>query len=105
MQVFMFQAALWCEACARPAHVNESDESSYDSDEWPKGPYADGGGEADTPQHCDGCGLFLENPLTADGLAYVAERLAEFRELHGAAEPLTETLADWSAFYGMAEES
>jgi hypothetical protein len=28
-------------------------ESDYDSEDLPKGPYADGGGEADTPQHCD----------------------------------------------------
>jgi len=28
------------------------------------GPYPDGGGEADAPQHCGGCGVFLENPLT-----------------------------------------
>jgi hypothetical protein len=43
-------------------------ESDYDSDDLPKGPYADGGGEADTPQHCDDCRRFLENPLTGDGL-------------------------------------
>jgi hypothetical protein len=34
-------------------------ESDYDSDDLPKGPYAQGGGEADTPQHCEGCGQFL----------------------------------------------
>jgi len=111
MRVFMFQAALWCEACARatmagklrPAHVNPEDESSYDSGEWFKGPYTEGGGESDTPQHCDGCGLFLENPLTADGLAYVAERLAGF-----VADPHNgnaDVLAVWREFYGMAEES
>ncbi len=50
-----------------------SDESSYDSDEWPKGPYGDGGGEADVPQHCGHCKEFLENPLTPEGMAYVRE--------------------------------
>lgn len=28
------------------------DESLYDSGEWPKGPYGNGGGEANSPQHC-----------------------------------------------------
>ena len=43
-----------------------TDESDYDSDDLSKGPYPDDGGEADTPRHCDTCGVFLENPLTAD---------------------------------------
>lgn len=84
MNVYMFQAALLCAECGltqcgiltvhekRPA--DPSDESSYESDEYPKGPYPNGGGEADTPQHCDACGLFLENPLTADGDDYVREQ-------------------------------
>jgi hypothetical protein len=54
-------------------------ESSYDSDEWPKGPYCDGGGEADNPQHCACCTVFLCNPLTQDGVAYVRAML-ESRE-------------------------
>jgi hypothetical protein len=81
MHVYVFQAALICDTCGtlykqgtdRPAHVDESDESSYDSDEWPKGPYSDGGGEADSPCHCDHCGVFLDNPLTPDGSDYVKE--------------------------------
>jgi len=44
-----------------------------DSDTYPQGPYADGGGESDTPAHCDVCGVFLENPLTPDGVEYVRE--------------------------------
>lgn len=60
-------------AAFRKLACDISDESSYDSDEWPKGPYPDGGGEADTPQHCAGCHEFLENPLTSDGYEYVRE--------------------------------
>lgn len=97
MKVYLFRAALWCEACGdkyraenvKPPHVEESNESSFDSDEWPKGPYRDGGGEADSPQHCDGCGVFLENPLTDDGRAYVAE------------SRLTPISAHWRRFYGI----
>lgn len=81
MLVYMFQAALLCETCGvvqRAKLVNtdnaptdSDDESSYDSDDFPKGPYPNGGGEADTPQHCDHCGIFLENSLTNDGVLYV----------------------------------
>lgn len=63
------------------------DESSYDSDEYPKGPYDDEQ-ESDTPQHCGSgeiclcaeklangvvVGKFLENNLTVDGVNYVIE--------------------------------
>jgi hypothetical protein len=79
----MYRAALYCEGCGeairarlnaegqRPADTEA--ESTYDSDDYPKGPYPQGGGEADTPQHCDACSVFLENPLTPDGTAYVLE--------------------------------
>jgi hypothetical protein len=66
-----------------------TDESDYDSDDLPKGPCPSGGGEADTPQHCDGCGAFLENPLTGDGLRYINEKLTEHaRKGSGNAEVL-----------------
>ena len=49
----------------------DMDEDSYDSDDYPKGPYYDGGGEADSPNHCGNCSVHLENPLTTDGEEYV----------------------------------
>ncbi len=71
-------------------------ESTWDSDDFPKGPYPDGGGEADTPQHCDGCSTFLHNPLTDDGYAYVADALEQFcDDNRGDRELLTE----WARFY------
>jgi hypothetical protein len=116
MNVYIFQAALICEDCHaalteahdKPAHVDESDEYSYDSDEWPKGPYSDGGGEADTPCHCDRCGVFLENPLTPDGDTYVRELAAPFEtapdmswdEIATAAEEGgSPVLGEWIRFY------
>jgi hypothetical protein len=89
MQVYMYQAALYCEACGEAirerltaegkAPSNPEDEHSFDSGDFPKGPYPEGGGEADCPQHCDACGLFLENALTADGLDYVREAILRTR--------------------------
>jgi hypothetical protein len=40
--------------------------------------YVDGGGESDCPQHCGTCGVYLENPLTKDGIAYVLEAIEEY---------------------------
>ena len=95
MDAYIYAAALWCPDCirevklakAKPAHADEADESTYDSDEWPKGPYPNGGGEADCPQHCDACGVFLENPLTGGGESYVREHVEEDSILVGARCP------------------
>lgn len=38
----------------------------------------DGGGEGDVPTNCAGCGVFLENPLTQDGVKYVLEKCEEW---------------------------
>lgn len=85
MNVYIYQAALLCEDCgikareeltaAGKAPEDPGDENTYDSDDFPKGPVDDGGGEADCPQHCDECKVFLENPLTSDGVKYVRERV------------------------------
>jgi hypothetical protein len=81
MDVYTYRATLWCEDCTdhikrhlpMPKHVDEGDESSYDSDDWPKGPTTDD--ECDYPSHCEGCQVFLQNRLTDDGARYVAHRL------------------------------
>ncbi len=98
MDAYMYRAALYCKDCITAIKV-ELDwkyegypEAEYDSDEYPKGPYPDGGGEADSPQHCDCCHLFLENPLTGDGESYVKEAL----EHHGGCRSVLE---DWASFY------
>ena len=51
--------------------ADPSDEYSYDSDEYPK--RCDVSEESDSPSHCGGCGIFLENNLTTDGDDYVKE--------------------------------
>ena len=64
------------------------DPDNCDSDEYPCGPYADGGGESDTPSHCGACGEFLENPLTSHGYEYVREVAS----------------AEWDDFYGIERD-
>lgn len=98
MNAYIYCADIYCEGCAsaikkdlhakglRPAYYKN--ESQFDSSEWPKGPFEDGGGESDSPQHCgnhekclnaivwpDGTksGCFLENPLTEEGYSYVRD--------------------------------
>lgn len=93
MDTYIYQADLYCDECAGDtAQPYAALDVGLDSDDIAIGPYADGGGEADCPQHCGGCGVFLENPLTGDGVEYVraavldgigkAEVLAEWREYY-----------------------
>ena len=132
MNVYIFQAALLCEACgeskcAELAKANkyidddgqeqagcpvcegehadigldcrafkadkngnlrpDSDmEAHWDSGMHPKGPYPNGGGEADIPHHCDHCGVFLENPLTPEGDSSLRAEAEKFKSDMGWAE-------------------
>ena len=105
MNAYIFQGALLCEECGEKMKDlidvtdftdDASDEYTFDSDDYPKGPYQDGGGEADTPHHCDDCDIFLENPLTEDGKLYVREQLVKHAASgHGD----DETIKTWSEFY------
>ena len=73
MNVYVYQAALLCEDCgeatrqrlteAGKAPHDIDDETTYDSDDFPKGPYPNGGGESDYPENCDQCHVSLDNPV------------------------------------------
>lgn len=84
---YIYQADILCHDCASGvmanlAGVKQHDGQpmavSEDSDDYPQGPYPDGGGEADCPQHCGECGEFLDNPLTTEGYEYVREALSDY---------------------------
>lgn len=108
MNAYIYAAALFCEACAasllgvgvdgirdeigRRRSARGLPDGATDTDAVPDGPYSDGGGESDCPAHCDGCGLFLENPLTSDGYAFVRDAI-----INGDGDP--EVLAEWASFY------
>ena len=103
MNAYVYQSALWCPDCIRDIKKrlkakgkepeSPDDERTYDSDDYPKGPYSQGGGEADTPNHCDGCKVFLENPLTSDGEAAVR---AAGRDPKNAKNPVVK---EWKEYY------
>ncbi len=111
MNAYVYQAALWCEECIRSikldllqAHMmpnNPGDEKSYDSDDYPKGPYPEGGGEADVPNHCDGCGVFLDNPLTTDGVEYVVGELMDYLAYKTGDLETLDTWAEHIHWYGL----
>jgi hypothetical protein len=107
MNVYMYKASLLCEGCgemvkkeldaAGKSPADPGDECSYDSDNYPKGPFSNGGGEADSPNHCDMCQVFLENPLTTDGINYVIAAAQE--ERHGD----DEVIKEWLTYYDYIE--
>lgn len=107
MEAYIYQADMFCKDCGKvikrqlaadgKAPDFPDDETTYDSDEFPKGPYDDGGGESDTPHNCAQCGKFLENPLTEDGYNYVKAQIEddELRLNHE-----NKVLLAWKDFYG-----
>jgi hypothetical protein len=113
MDVYVFQGALYCCTCgeALVRSLRERGvEDTGDSDAFPQGSYPDGGGEADTPQHCDSgaeclaadeignhrVGAFLENPLNGVGDAYVRHAIAE--------TPGSPLVGFWAEHYGITRK-
>lgn len=97
MDAYIFHAALYCSPCGERLQTSLRDQGrspSEDSDAWPQGPVPNGGGEADSPQHCDNCDVFLENPLTEEGRRYVRMQLVRYPT------PIYGLLATWCDFYG-----
>lgn len=92
MKCFAYQAALLCEMCGnlKAAMLDQENKpDTGDSDDYPQGPFQVS--EADAPQHCEACGVFLENPLTPDGRGYLAHLSLGGRE--------SAVLDTWMAFY------
>lgn len=98
MDAFVYQADVYCVACAEDTKNKLAGEKTDtgDSEDWPQGPYADGGGESDLPQHCGSgaecldaialdcgnkVGAFLQNPLPPDGYTWLQERPGQGRKL------------------------
>lgn len=89
MNAYFYKADIYCRDCIEKVWNKENVKTD---DDIPTGPYSDGGGEADSPQHCGSCGLFLENPLTEDGEEHVKKRVEEYKGNTG-------VLNQWREFY------
>jgi len=108
MSVYVYAGGLYCKDCGESIRKQLTAEGrtpaapddvwSYSSEEFPKGPYPDGGGEADFPQHCESeercvnaielsdgskVGAWLGNELTTAGVAHVQEAIAKGGEVAG----------------------
>jgi len=90
MDAYIFNTALYCTKCADGLPESNTNDSEISR----QGPYADGGGEADSPQHCNTCGIFLKNPLTGDGRVYVQD-VVDIHALTGYGR----YAAQWGEFY------
>jgi hypothetical protein len=111
MNVYIYAAELWCEECGAKvckeldakgeAPEDSSDESSYDSDDYPKGPTPTNESESDAPLHCAGCGRFLEPLLTDEGIRYVREAI-ERAIIEDRADNVA--LTEWAPYYGIEPE-
>jgi len=92
--MYAYNADTWCDDCAEeikdrilrehrlvtpvtfvPSDEDLDDLDTGDTDEYPQ-PYGYST-ESDCPQHCAGCGIFLENELTTEGADYVREAVRE----------------------------
>ncbi len=104
---YIYQGACYCENCGKEIRATLSatapedslDHSSYDSDNYPKEAQVERE-EADSPQHCDGCGVFLHNPLTSDGYRYVQEKLNETGLKSMYIGSMSVALKNWATWYG-----
>ena len=106
MNAYIYQADIYCANCAHRIRMELNAErtrrglkplprnAECDSDDFPQGPYPNGGGESDSPQHCGNCGGFLENPLTSDGYRYVREE----------ADRKGRVWKEWAEYYGIETE-
>jgi hypothetical protein len=92
MHAYVYNAELWCATCIAPvlASLPKHENSTF----YPQGPYDNGGGESDMPQHCAICHRFLENPLTDDGVRFVCEALTDPARRNAIA-------LEWGEFYGI----
>ena len=78
IQAWAYSAALFCCHCAEQAYGKEalSNGTARDGEGNTPSPVFVDSSEADSPQHCDSCGEFLENALTDDGVEFVADSIA-----------------------------
>ena len=110
MDAYIFRGALYCSKCAREIKRevkaewkakmgDEPFDDDGDSEGYPEGPYEDGGGESDSPAHCDQCHVFLENSLTRDGEKYVIESVRRAKEKLKNGEWPSPVVLEWEKYY------
>lgn len=112
MQHYIYQASIYCKSCGEElkkelteqgkAPENPGDFETFDSGDFPKGPFPRSMNESDSPEHCHDCGIFLENPLTDHGVDYVYRRIKGWSEQKG--EYNKEIVKEWLDYYSCYEK-
>jgi hypothetical protein len=94
MKFYIYEADVYCEDCAHAIGMvcHSHDFATGSTCDSSCTPIEATGGETDTPDHCGGCGLFLERALTDDGVQYVAMALMDD-------DGDADVLDTWRAFY------
>jgi hypothetical protein len=97
---YVFRADVYCDACGRALREAYAEaRGSEDSEEFPQG-YAEQFAETDSPQHCGECGEYLAQPLTSEGVSYVAEAARAYvRGEHAGSAALAEWCADLQGYH------
>ena len=95
MEAYIYQADIHCADCNDKVvdclEKRGIKKTEHDSDAWPQGPYSNGGGEADYPQHCCQCNVFMKNSLTSYGVDYVKHWVKQ--------TPQSEVTKEWQDYY------
>lgn len=122
MNVYIYNADIWCEECGLDIienRTNEGQEDTGDSDDFPQFVLDSNRGKSDAPDHCAAgkecinatcycgenethskrlAGVFLENQLTTDGREYVIgkslDKISSEDTCHGVVDM-------WVDFYGI----
>lgn len=88
-------ADTWCEDCTIKRYGSTEGRDHEGNDIGAAFPDS----SSDTPCHCAGCGVFLENPLTSEGESYVLQAIIEDLAAGRASAAVTE----WAPFYELPD--
>lgn len=75
---YIYQADVYCDDCGQAIKAKcpkPNYPQPWDTDDYPASASEDE--PTDSPQHCGGCHVPLDNPLTDEGLLYVLEAIEE----------------------------
>ena len=102
MKIYMFDGDVYCTPCGEAIAATLPDPDAWerehpDSNSYPIA-YDSSEGEADSPEHCDKCNLFLERNLTEEGVRYVKEIVAEDLSTE---DKIVGIVKEWIDFYGI----
>ena len=95
---YAYNADIYCDDCGDEIKAELDAAGCEDEGDTDGYPQYFGDSEADCPQHCAGCHVFLENSLTSDGYEYVRETVqSDIRSGRDDSIAVTE----WASFYGI----